>query len=126
MDEYLLKWISKADGDLKVAEHEMAVVESERVTDAICFHCQQAIEKYLKAFLVFKNVDFGKTHNLEFLREKCAQIDSDFKTLDFGDISFYAVEVRYPDNFYIPSEEEANFSIKTAKKVRQFIVNKLS
>lgn len=95
-DEYLMQWVPKADNDLKVAEHEMAICESERVTDAIYFHCQQAVEKYLKAYLVFKEVEFGKTHNLEFLNEKCRQLDGSFESIFLGDLSFYAVSTSLP------------------------------
>ena len=71
-DEYLKNWIKKADNDLKVAEHELRIDKDDRVTEAICFHCQQSVEKYLKAFLIYCKAEFGKTHNLEFLLELCA------------------------------------------------------
>lgn len=35
--------------------------------DIVCVHAQQAAEKYLKAYLVFLNLDFPKTHALEDL-----------------------------------------------------------
>ncbi len=105
-NKYLENWMAKADNDLKVAEHEMKLKEKERVHEAICFHCQQAAEKYLKAYLVSRNIDFGKTHNLEYLLELCAKQDRDFKTVNAGDLSSYAVEIRYPDNFYIPNLKE--------------------
>jgi HEPN domain-containing protein len=98
-DEYLQKWLLRADNDLKVAEHEMAVPQEELVTEAVCFHCQQAVEKYLKAYLVRRSVDFGKTHNLEYLVELCSKQDEEFCTLEVGNLTFYAVEVRYPDAF---------------------------
>ncbi len=37
----------------------------------------------------------------------------------------YAVEVRYPDEFYIPSIEEAKEAVEIAKKVKSFIRRKL-
>jgi len=39
---FLRNWIAKADNDILVIRHEMDIPESEWVTDAICFHCQQA------------------------------------------------------------------------------------
>lgn len=57
------------------------------------------MEKYLKAYLISKSVDFGKTHNLEYLIKLCSEIDKDFEDIKVGDLSFYAVEVRYPDDF---------------------------
>jgi HEPN domain-containing protein len=124
-DEYLRKWLSRADNDLKVAEHEMAAPKDELVTEAVCFHCQQAAEKYPKAYLVRRSVDFGKTHNLEYLIELCSKQDEEFRMLGVGNLTFYAVEVRYPDEFYTPSVEEARESIEIAKRVQKFVTKKI-
>jgi len=43
------EWVRKAEGDWQVANHEAA--EASPVNDAVCFHCQQCAEKYLKALL---------------------------------------------------------------------------
>lgn len=68
IDEYLKRWLIKANNDLKVAEHELKMPLEERVTEAVCFHSQQAVEKFLKAYLITQNIAFGKTHNLESIR----------------------------------------------------------
>jgi len=125
MDEYVKKWLIKATGDLKVAENEMKLPPEGMVTEAICFHSQQAVEKFLKAFLITKNVEFGKTHNLEFLIELCGREDEEFKEVDVGNLSFYAVDVRYPDEFYTPSVDEAKECIKIARKAKEFVMSKL-
>lgn len=126
IDDYIEKWILKAVNDLKVAEHELRQPEDEIITDAVCFHCQQAVEKLLKAYLVSKNIDFGKTHNLEFLLESCLKIDPDFKDMDVGNLSFYAVEIRYPDEFYMPSVAEAKECFNIASKDKDFLLKKIS
>lgn len=126
IDDYIEKWIIKAVNDLRVAEHELKQPEDEIVTDAICFHCQQSVEKLLKAYLASKNIDFGKTHNLEFLLERCLEIDPDFKEVDVGNLSFYAVEIRYPDEFYIPSISEAKECFSIASKDKDFLLKKIS
>ena len=38
-------------------------------TDIICFHCQQAVEKSIKAYLTFKEISFQKSHDLNYLWE---------------------------------------------------------
>jgi len=48
IDEYLEKWLAKAGNDLKAAESLINQEPEDMVTDAICFHSQQAVEKYLK------------------------------------------------------------------------------
>ncbi len=124
-DEYIQKWIIKAKSDFKIAKHELTQSDDEMVTDAVCFHCQQAVEKLLKAYLASKNIEFGKTHNLEFLLELCRKQDLDFENLSVGNLSFYAVEVRYPDEFYIPSVAEAKECFKIASIARDFMLKKL-
>ena len=126
MKENVKKWFIKAMEDLKVVEHEMVLLKNEIGTSAVCFHCQQFVEKVLKAYLTIKNVDFGKTHNLEFLLELCRKQDRDFEQIDTGNLTFYAVDVRYPDEFYIPSFEEARECYEIAKKVKEFIERKLN
>ncbi len=124
-DDYVKKWVMKAINDINVAKHELAQSESEMVTDAICFHCQQSVEKFLKAYLILKKIEIGNTHNLEFLLELCKKQDLDFGSLDVGNLSFYAVAVRYPDEFHVPSVQESKESYKIASKVRDFILRKL-
>ena len=126
IDDYIEKWIIKAVNDLKVAEHELRQPEDEIITDAVCFHCQQAVEKLLKAYLVSKNIDFGKTHNLEFLLESCLKIDPDIKDMDVGNLSFYAVEIRYPDELYMPAIAEAKECFRIASKDKDFLLKKIS
>lgn len=126
IDEYLKNWLIKAKNDLKVAENEIALPPDDMVTDAICFHSQQAVEKYLKAYLIFKQIEFYKSHNLEYLLQICIEADNDFSQVDVGNLSFYAVEVRYPDDFYIPTEQEAKECLEIARKVKEFVFEKLN
>jgi HEPN domain-containing protein len=123
--DYLKNWLTKANNDLTVAEHELTFDKNNCVTDAICFHCQQAIEKYLKAYLIFNKIDFGKTHNLEYLLKLCSNHDEAFTKINVKNISFYAVEIRYPDDFYIPTIKEAKESFKIAENIRDFILSKI-
>ncbi|MGD2087465.1 MAG: HEPN domain-containing protein [Candidatus Aminicenantes bacterium] len=43
-----------------------------------------------------------------------------------GNLSFFAVEVRYPDDFYIATEQEARECLEIARKVKEFIYKKLN
>lgn len=128
MNDIVNNWIKKALEDLKVAEHELSLDEKQMVTSAICFHSQQAVEKLLKAYLTSKNIKVGKTHDIAYLLQLCINQDSDFlelKKLNVDQLTFYAVEIRYPDDFYIPSMKEAKDSYELAVVVKEFIVKKL-
>jgi len=58
------EWIAKAESDLKAAVY-MLEMDDECPADTVGFHAQQCVEKYLKAFLVLKEIDFPKTHDIE-------------------------------------------------------------
>jgi len=125
IDEQVKNWIIKAMEDFTIAKHELTFPdENEISTGPVCFHCQQVVEKLLKSYLVSKNIDFGKTHDLEGLIRLCSEQDNEFKGLDVRSLTDYAVEVRYPEEFYIPSVEEAKECFEIAAKVKDFIFQK--
>ncbi len=51
--------------------------------------------------------------------------DTIFENINVGNLSFYAVEVRYPDEFYIPSVEEAKECFRIASNVRDSMMKEL-
>lgn len=62
---------------------------------------QQCVEKYLKAFLIFHNQEFRKTHDLSELIEQCRELDPDFEKLlelNVDRLTEYAVELRHPSD----------------------------
>lgn len=102
--EFIKQWLQKADEDLFVVEK---LTESEIIaTSSVCFHCQQAVEKFLKAYLIANGTEIKKTHNIEFLLSECADFDTDFADFDPKELSDFGVDVRYPGDMYIPSQEE--------------------
>jgi HEPN domain-containing protein len=124
-EQYIKLWLSKADGDLKVAKRELEC--DDPVLDAVCFHLQQAVEKYLKAFLSKSQQKITKTHNLEFLIQQCIQIDEEFSDYEeeFDSISECGVEIRYPDSFITLESNELREDLSTVGKFRSFIRKKL-
>lgn len=124
MNEKVKQWIIKAESDIAIAGKDIKTANP--VTDAICFHAQQAAEKYLKAYLVSKDVEPEKTHKIERLLLKCMTFDATFSALKNTDIlTEYAVEFRYPDDFYIPTTKEANEAFNLALKVKTFVLDRI-
>jgi HEPN domain-containing protein len=63
--ETTFEWLNFADADYDSA---LILNNAYRKHNAIiCYHCQQAVEKYLKAFLCFHGVIPPKIHVLEAL-----------------------------------------------------------
>lgn len=128
IDKETKNWLVKALNDYKTAEKLINLPSEEIITDTLCFHCQQSVEKFLKAFLVYHKIDFERVHSLEYLIKLCSTVDTEFEILYeiTKDLSDYAIEIRYPDEFYIPSIEEAKEAFNSATKVKDFIFKKLN
>jgi HEPN domain-containing protein len=120
---YIRQWISKAGDDLIVIDKltQFEVV----ATSAVCFHCQQVVEKYLKAFLIAHGVEIRKTHNIEFLLAECEEFDSDFGLIDPKDLNDFSVDIRYPGDIYLPTIEETLAHKQIALDVKALVEQKL-
>ena len=120
-------WIQKAEHDLKIGKDEMAMENP--ATDMVCFHMQQCVEKYLKAFLIWHGNPYPRTHRLAVLIALCASIDPDFARLmawGVDELTPYATSLRYGEEFYMPSVEETIRAIELAENVRHFVREKLA
>jgi HEPN domain-containing protein len=121
-------WIKKADEDLRVSQ-KLFTLDKRIYNNIICFHCQQAVEKYLKSFLVFHNIEIPKTHDLAKLIKLCIKVNEEFKILrdnDIDNLTIYATDLRYPDFFAGDmSFEETKEAIEKAEFVKDFVMKKL-
>lgn len=119
-------WIKKAGNDLITAVSSLNI-KPEPPFDTICFHAQQCAEKYLKAFLVFHNIEFEKTHDLGELTSLAAKVDKTFfNIIELGEkLTDYAVDIRYPLLLEEPTENEAKEAIEGAIKIKEFVSERL-
>lgn len=65
--EHIMAWINKADHDLGSAK--IIYLHLPDHFDTVAFHCQQAVEKYIKAILRHKDIYFQRSHDLTYLLE---------------------------------------------------------
>ncbi|MBN2213994.1 MAG: HEPN domain-containing protein [Bacteroidales bacterium] len=123
--EEIKQWIIKGDHDLGTAK--ITFLHIPEYLDTVTFHCQQAVEKYLKAFLVFLSKPFRFSHDLVYLLDLISENDPDFaKYYDsISELQGYAVEIRYPDETIFLSQENVKQAISIAKDVRDFITKKM-
>lgn len=108
------EWLSKAVGDLQVAERELAVTARPNY-DAICFHAQQAAEKLMKAFLEAKGHRPPKVHDLVHLDTLLRRIAPawSFSISELSNLSSSAVESRYPGTTATRVQAEEAMDIAT-------------
>lgn len=123
-NDYLKNWLFRANEDIAVIEN-LSDSGPELYASSICFHAQQAVEKFLKAFLIFHNIDFPKTHDLEFLLLECQKIDKTGFDFDFGNLTDFGVSVRYPDDFFVPDKEDTILYRDIALEVKKVVEDKI-
>jgi len=120
---YVESWLDKAEHDLMSAQR---LIEIEPVIlDNACFHCQQAMEKCLKAYLIYNGFDVQKTHDIIDLLVDCAKYDSIFAAIDPLDINAYAVRGRYPDTNLMPTKEEAEGYYQLALQIKSLVSERI-
>ncbi len=119
-------WIAFAEEDFRMAEYSITMKNSIPYR-LIAFHAQQCAEKYLKAYLVFKSVDFPYTHDIFRLLELCAEHADWAETLeDAKRLTLYAITTRYPGTEDKVTRDEALHAIDLASQVREVVRNALS
>lgn len=115
------QWVRKANNDLLNADNNL---RSERVPyDTVCFHCQQAAEKLLKAYLVCEGQSPPYTHDLFLLLETILPFHPQAEALRdaLSVLMPYAIEVRYPDDWYMPLAEDAEEARDAVNLVRDWL-----
>lgn len=118
-------WLKRGEKDLKRVG---IMLEAEDFGDA-GFHLQQAIEKYLKAYLLSKGWELEKTHDLVKLINYAVKYNPKLESFVSlcETVTEYYIEERYP--FIIKSEltkEEIEESLKETKVLLEIILDKWS
>lgn len=119
--EEVKQWIIKGDHDLGTAK--ITFLHIPEYLDTVTFHCQQAVEKYLKAYLIFLSLDFRFSHDLVYLLDIISQKDKKIEEYYdlVSELQGYAIEVRYPNETIFLSKEKVEEAFHIAKSVRQYI-----
>jgi HEPN domain-containing protein len=130
MDEETLlvvrRWVQKAEHDLITAK---VVLENQPdVTDTVCFHAQQCVEKALKAYLTLADIHVERTHHLPYLLDRCSVLLPQFEEIRQHALALtdYAVEVRYVDDWRDIPGEEARSAVALAEEVLAFVKLRLA
>ena len=115
----MLEWFRIADMDLSYAAHGYSLHPVP--LELMCFHCQQAAEKYLKAYLLSNDSEPPKIHDLLRLNRMCMEYDERFLQLEklCGFLTLYGIQPRYPRYIQI-DENIMRLCLKYAGQVKDF------
>lgn len=118
------EWFEKAEHDALAAEQ---LAPTEALSDVVAFHCQQAAEKALKAYLTWCNQPFRRVHDLEELVNTCAALDSAFLSLlpAAESLSPYAITLRYPTGAAALTAPEVDEARRLMHEVMSFVRDRL-
>ena len=118
-------WVRKAENDLQNATLVLRTGR-EGPMDTVAFHAQQCAEKYLKALLTFRRLDFPKIHDVEELLalarlSEGVEISVEEQRL----LTDYATVTRYPGDYEPVTVTEARRAVTLARRVRTAVRKKL-
>jgi HEPN domain-containing protein len=113
------EWIFKAEEDFQSAVHLLKVGKA-CPTATIGFHAQQCIEKYMKALLVIKSIEFPKTHDIEKLVGLLPlDVVINLPIAEQRTLSIYGTVTRYPGDYEPITVTEARKAVSMARRVRR-------
>lgn len=74
---------------------------------------------------MYKNIDFPKTHDVDFLIIECQKIDKEAFDVDLKSLTDFGVSIRYPDDFYIPDVKETLEYRDIANNIKRIVDKKI-
>ena len=92
--DFARELITAGDRDLVILRKNAP--DPEIATEVLGFHCQQAVEKYIKAVLATRGVEFRKIHDIKALVDLAADAATQVPSGDeLEALTPFAVEFRY-------------------------------
>ncbi len=120
------EWLVQGDLDVQAAEILLAQNGPLSITP---FHLQQALEKYLKGFLLSTNWSLRRIHDLEVLIQQAIARDADFTPhlAACQRITEYYIETRYPVGTPTSfSQAVLNTDLQTVRQLADLVKEKIS
>jgi len=124
--EFIAQWVRSGHSDLAAAQHLLS--GGPELLPGAVFHAQQAAEKFLKAVLVWHQVEFPKTHDIGRLTDLLKTVDADLANVvrEASALTPYAMEARYPSDLPQPTLAQAQEAVAIAARVRDVVLGQLA
>jgi HEPN domain-containing protein len=123
-------WLGKARSDLRTAA--ILSADENPPLDAPIYHCQQAGEKAVKAFLHHHEAPVQRTHNVTQLAEDASKFHARFDDLldDADLLTPLATSFRYPDETDWeagpePTRAQFDEALAAAQRIYDFVLSLL-
>jgi HEPN domain-containing protein len=118
-------WLQRTSQDMRAAAHGLSAEPP--LLDDVVFHCQQACEKSLRAFLIWNGIPYRETHDLAEIGAHCVEIDSSLEpyVARVARLTEYAWLFRYPGGPEEPSVEDTSEALDATHALSQAILERL-
>jgi len=123
MKKETAEWISIANEELIAAKH-LIKLDLYRM---VCYHCQQFVEKSIKAFLVEKDIEFYRTHNILDLKNMIISLGVEIPLTNEDAIFLNSIyRSRYPAGLGLlpygePDKKDAEKALDCANKIHDWL-----
>jgi HEPN domain-containing protein len=117
-------WYTQGDMDVQAADILLA---EDGPLPVVAFHIQQAVEKYLKGFLISTGWPLRRIHDLEILAQEAIARDADFAPFlaPCQRITEYYIETRYPLGIHtLLQPETVQADLETTRALIELILQK--
>ncbi|MHC4695224.1 MAG: HEPN domain-containing protein [Planctomycetota bacterium] len=123
--EAVRQWRTKARSDWTTVE--ILLASDQYPADAVCFHCQQFVEKLLKALLTRHGIEAPKTHDVRRLIQLAEPLAPELSRFsDASDaLTAHGVETRYPGDWHEIEPTEMNEIVELAKQLGEMLQEEL-
>ena len=123
--EAVKQWLAKAESDWATIEILMA--SNRCPAEAVCFHCQQYVEKLLKAFLTLNSIEAPKTHDLRRLIQLALPHEPKLAELvgESDALTVHGVQSRYPGDFWQVEKTEMKRLYGLSQKFANILLPRL-
>ncbi len=120
-DRIVQEWFERGRRDFETAK---LILTQKGYYDEVLFLSHQAIEKYLKGYLIFHGWKLKKIHDIEMLLVEAAKYNESCKDfLDFGrKITAFYYESRYPPG---PPSEVSEEEVEDIMNLAEKIIDKI-
>ena len=115
------RWVQKAENDFRNAEYVLTLKE-DYPFDTVSYHCQQCVEKYLKALLILRNLISREPHDLVILFNLLKDVETlPLQVEKVQPLNRYSIESRYPGDWEPIEESEARSAFEMVRNIRRVI-----
>ena len=119
------RWLRYAEEDLVTAE--ILLRQPDVPPRQACWHAQQSAEKALKAVLIFLDIDFPRTHDLNILRNLVPERwQLNVAHPGLASLTEWAVDARYPGEMPEATNADASEAVEQARTIWTSVSTALS